>query len=140
MSTKAKEGQIAKLRSGVLAAQLEKIAEEDQDIVLGANAARRIRDVEQAEWDLGHMSKTAIREKYGLTWDQLATAIDARKSSKEVPFYLRMVDARTQLRWRDGTGEKNSKPAAIILAGGRKPEVTERKGTVVVNLGGDDGK
>ena len=107
---------VAKLRSAALVEILERVARHDAEIVDAANLAAEIESVDHG---MALLASDEERVKAGFkTKRQLRIAIDAKKNSKEAPYYLKMANDRSLLRWRDGQGDnsnKGSKPSMVVL-------------------------
>lgn len=104
---------ISKLRTNELAAILEKVAMDDAQQL---QAACRAADIDSAD-EGRKLLKLTDQELAQIGWKRrdLRIAIDAKECSKVAPYYLKMLSDRTNLRWRDGEGEKQSKAAKFIM-------------------------
>jgi hypothetical protein len=103
----------ARARQAALSHMLAQVAEDDVSVLHAAARARELNDGDDAMLALG---KSAL-ESLGWTREELRVALDARKSSKEAPFYLRMTHERTIMRYRGQDGAPPPQEAQVIIPG-----------------------
>lgn len=103
-------------RATALALQLRQERERADAITLrAADHAKNIRSPAEAEDDLLNRTDKEVFEKYGLSKQELAVAIDARASKQSVPVYLQYAHEREIARMKSTEQEKTSKPAQIFI-------------------------
>lgn len=100
-------------RQAALARMLAEVAEDDVGVLHAAARARELDDGPGGEALLS-LGKSALSD-IGWTRDELRIALDARKSAKEAPFYLRMTHERTIMRYRGQEGAPPPREATIVI-------------------------
>jgi hypothetical protein len=99
-------------RQNALAHMLNAVAEDDVGVLCAAARARELDD-DKAEAMLA-LGRDALKD-LGWTREELRVAIDARKSAKEAPFYLRMTHERTIMRYRGQEGAPPPTETRVII-------------------------
>lgn len=127
--------QIAKVRENNLALKLAEVAEDDINDLIASKRAKELDTVE-AGLALLPLADDDLKLR-GWTRNELRCAIDAKRNSKEVPYYLKMLDNRTTARWRDGTGEKPSSAAKVVMPVQVIVNQADRDNAPIINIGED---
>jgi hypothetical protein len=106
------QGPLVRLRENVLANMLADIAEDDAAVLLAAGRAKEIVSPEHA-LELLDMPDDQL-QAMGWTRVGLHIALDAKRSTRESSYYLRIAHERSLLRWRGTDGERPSMEATIV--------------------------
>jgi len=105
------EGLIA--RRNALASIIADVAEADVELVRAAGLAKRLRNYEEGELLLNQ--DDAAIEKAGWTREELQIATDAKRTEKEVPYYVKMAQRRFELRTREASDAKPAMAVQVVL-------------------------
>lgn len=108
---------VAQVRNHTLTKILEDIATDDA--ALCVTAKRGGRELDNVEHGRALLAKSDD-DLAALGWNRadLRVAIDGKQNSKEVPYYLKMAQERTVMRFRDGHGESpaaSNRPMVVLM-------------------------
>lgn len=112
---------VARTRRGLLAKMLADVAEDDIGIVTAASRASDLDSPEAGEAML-RQGKYFIAQLGWTSEAELRIAIDAKRNSKMVPFYLRMAHERTLMRYRGQDGERPGAASVIVMPSDPAPD------------------
>lgn len=139
LARKRRSTAVAKLRANALANILVDIAEEDAQICRAMNRAARLASPEAGE----ALMALPIDELKKLGWssrEDLQVAIDAKRSSKYAPVYLRLANDRAMVRWRDGQGEKPAQKAVAFIVPVPQPARPAEPTKIVIDVQAEETK
>jgi hypothetical protein len=108
---------LERARSGALVNMLAEVAENDTAVAMAASRAAEIDTVEAGQALLA----LPVAELQRLGWasrEELRIAIDAKKCTRETPFYMRMSHERTLMRYR---GQEGDRPQRAVIVTPNEP-------------------
>lgn len=128
---------LQRARSGALVSMLAEVAENDLAVALAASRAAEIESV-----DAGRaLMALPVAELQRLGWAsraELQVAIDAKQSTREVPFYMRMSHERTLMRYRGQEGERPERAVIVTPNEPAEPATNTEEPPLLVAPEGDE--